>query len=91
MIKNIKIKIFGRVQGVWFRESTKKKARELGVAGWVKNEPDGSVHAEAEGEEDKIEEFMKWCHEGSELSKVERVEVEESKDLKGYKNFKVRY
>jgi len=91
MIKNVKIKIFGRVQGVWFRESAKRKAGELLVAGWVKNEPDGSVYAEAEGEEGKIGEFIEWCHKGPELAKVEKVEVEEREDLEGYKNFEVRY
>ena len=77
MIKNVKIKIFGRVQGVWFRESAKKKAHELEINGWIRNEPDGSVYAEVDGEE--------------ELFKVEKVEIEEVENLKGYKDFEVRY
>jgi len=91
MIKNVKIKIFGLVQGVWFRESAKGKAGEMGIAGWTRNEPDGSVYVEAEGKEEKIREFIRWCHKGPELAKVERVEVKVGRDLKGYKNFEVRY
>ena len=91
MIKKVKIKMFGRVQGVWFRESAKKKAHELEINGWIRNEPDGTVYAEVEGEDEKIEKFIEWCQEGPELSKVEKVEIEEVGNLKGYKDFEVRY
>ena len=54
----------GRVQGVYFRVSTKTVARELGLTGWVQNCPDGSVEVFAEGELGKIEALIAWCHQG---------------------------
>ncbi|MBL4736088.1 MAG: acylphosphatase, partial [Flavobacteriales bacterium] len=57
-----KIRIEGKVQGVWFRASTRDEAGRLGLRGFVRNEPDGSVYAEVEGEENEINEFVKWCH-----------------------------
>ncbi|HFA47455.1 MAG TPA: acylphosphatase [Bacteroidetes bacterium] len=77
MKKHFKIKITGRVQGVWYRGSMQKKARQLGLSGFVRNETDGSVYAEAEGEEGKIKELVEWCRHGPELAKVEKVEVQE--------------
>lgn len=54
----------GRVQRVWFRESTRITAAELDVKGWVKNRSDGSVEIIAEGQEKNIMEFIEWCHDG---------------------------
>ncbi len=54
----------GRVQRIWFRESTRIKATELDVKGWVKNRSDGSVEIIAEGQEESIMEFIEWCHDG---------------------------
>ncbi len=79
MIKNIRISITGKVQGVWFRGSMQHKARELGLTGFVKNEPDGSVQAEVEGEEAALERIVKWCAEGPELAIVQNVAVTEGK------------
>jgi acylphosphatase len=56
--------VSGRVQGVWFRESTRLKAEELMVKGWVKNRSDGTVEIMAEGMEQNIKKFVEWCHEG---------------------------
>jgi len=82
-MKHLNIKIYGQVQGVFFRDSTRKKAEELGVLGFVRNEPDNSVYIEAEGEEEKLKEFLAWCRDGSEWAKVSKVEYEEDK----FKNF----
>lgn len=71
----VNILIRGKVQGVSFRDSAKKVADDLGLAGLARNEADGSVHVELEGEEKEIERFVAWCHEGSELAKVEEVKV----------------
>lgn len=90
-MKHVRIKIYGVVQGVWFRQSTKEKALELGLTGWVRNEGDGTVCAEAEGEEEKLDEFIKWCREGSEAAKVDKVEVKDSPELKDYKDFVINY
>ncbi len=71
---HLDIKVFGRVQGVFFRDSARMKAEELGLAGFARNEPDGSVYIEAEGEEDALKEFLAWCGKGPEFAKVTKVE-----------------
>jgi acylphosphatase len=76
MLKCAKLKIFGRVQGVFFRDHTQEKANELKLAGWVKNMPDGTVEALVEGEEAAVKHMIAWCNQGSPGSKVEKVEVE---------------
>lgn len=70
----IAIIITGKVQGVYFRKYTQWKAEELGITGFVRNEPDGTVLIEAEGAPDALEAMEKWCHLGSPLSKVESVQ-----------------
>ncbi|MEQ6167259.1 acylphosphatase [Ekhidna sp. MALMAid0563] len=72
-----RIKVAGRVQGVFFRASTKEKADELGIRGWVRNESDGSVLIEAEGETSKLNEFKQWCTIGPSAAVVESIAVEE--------------
>ena len=67
--------ITGRVQGVFFRAYAQDAAQRTGVAGWVRNLPDGRVEAVFEGDEDKVQEMIEWCHEGSPLGRVEGVEV----------------
>lgn len=70
----ISIIVTGKVQGVYFRKYTQWKAEELGLTGFVRNEPDGTVLIEAEGAADALEAMEKWCHLGSPLSKVESVQ-----------------
>ena len=75
----VRLIIEGRVQGVWFRESTRREASRLGVFGWVKNRPDGKVEVLAEGPEDKVRNLVAWCHHGPPTAKVSRVlETEEA-------------
>ena len=85
-----RIKITGRVQGVFFRASTKEKGNELNVSGWVRNEPDGTVLIEAEGEDARMMEFRQWCTIGSPVSKVEGVTVEEV-SVQGFDSFEIVY
>lgn len=75
MPKHIEIKITGQVQGVFFRQAAKEVANTLGLTGWVKNEPDGSVRIVAEGEEEKLQKFAEWCKTGTEYARVENVTV----------------
>ena len=75
MTTHRKIRVRGRVQGVFFRASARAEARRLGLAGLARNEPDGSVYLEVEGDEQAVERFIAWCHEGSPDARVERVEV----------------
>ncbi len=83
--------IHGLVQGVFFRATTREKAREHGVTGWVRNLPDGSVEALFEGEKDAVESLIRWCHEGPLGARVEKVEVE-WQDYRGeFTDFEVRY
>jgi acylphosphatase len=76
-MKHLKIRIYGKVQGVYFRGSTLDKAKQLGVAGFVKNQADGSVYAEAEAEEEVLNQFLEWCKKGPMMARVDRVEYEE--------------
>ena len=86
----LRIKVSGKVQGVFFRASTKGRAEELGICGWVKNESDGSVLIEAEGEEGSMNEFLNWCKAGPLMSKVENVSTE-TIEAGNYTDFKIRY
>jgi len=87
-MKHINIKVTGKVQGVFFRASTKAVADQMGVKGFVKNEKDGSVYVEAEGEATILEMFVDWCKEGPEKAKVEQVEITDG-EIKDYRNFEV--
>lgn len=76
-MKHLSIKVFGKVQGVGFRFYTQKTARQLGVAGFVKNERDGSVYIEAEAEEDIMETFLQWVRMGPEWARVDKMNVQD--------------
>ena len=71
-----RLAIRGRVQGVWFRGATQDEARRLGVGGWVRNRPDGSVEAEAEGPRAAVEALIAWAHRGPTAARVTDVAVE---------------
>ena len=75
-MENIRVRLIieGRVQGVWFRESTRKEAARLGVYGWVRNRPDGTVEVVAEGPEDKVRKLAAWCRHGPTSARVTRVQ-----------------
>jgi acylphosphatase len=78
--------VHGRVQGVFFRDTTRRHAAALGVAGWVRNRPDGTVEAVFEGESEAVEAMLAFCREGPRGARVERVEVtdEVPEDLSGF-------
>jgi len=76
------------VQGVFFRDSAKRKAEELGVSGYARNMEDGSVLIEAEGGDLALTQLAEWCQDGPRESVVEKVEIENAKQ-KHYKDFKV--
>ncbi len=80
--------VSGKVQGVWFRDSTLKKAQELGVKGFVKNQKDGSVYIEAEGSLSTVKKLINWCHEGPKFAKVEAVEINDM-ELTYFEKFKI--
>lgn len=72
--KQVHLVVQGRVQGVYFRASTQKEAQRLGVRGWVKNRPDGSVEITAQGSEQTLKEFIAWAHRGPSAARVDHVE-----------------
>ena len=81
-----RITVRGRVQGVFFRDTTRRRADELGVAGWASNEPDGSVEVVAEGDEDAVEKLVAFLREGPRRAEVSGVDVaeEEPEGLSGF-------
>jgi acylphosphatase len=86
-LQRARVRVSGQVQGVFFRDSTRQKAEELGLAGWVRNMPDGQVEALFEGPPEKVEEIVSWCKEGPQRASVENVDADfESAggDLEGF-------
>ena len=69
--------VHGQVQGVYFRDSVRRLARELGVSGWIRNRPDGAVEAALEGAPDAVERVIEWSHQGPLGARVDQVEVYE--------------
>jgi len=86
---SVRILIWGKVQGVFFRQSAKDEADKLGLAGWVRNNPDGTVEIEAEGNKVQLVEFIKWSKKGPPFAKVEKVEVEWKKNLEDLEDFSI--
>jgi acylphosphatase len=84
-----KIDVEGRVQGVWFRDYVRRSAEELGLKGWVKNNPDGSVSLEVEGDKKVINMLVEKINIGSPLSKVDRVNIEWFDFRDKYELFKI--
>ncbi len=83
--------ISGKVQGVFFRSSTEEKAFELGIKGWVRNLRDGRVEAVFEGEKEKVEEMLRWCHEGPPYARVANVEITWEEYKGEFRSFGVAY
>lgn len=82
------IHCMGKVQGVYYRASTKEVARDLGLYGWVKNQADGSVLIHVEGQEEAINQLVSWCKQGPRFAEVEAVEVIEA-EVEGYTTFDI--
>jgi acylphosphatase len=81
-----RVVVHGDVQGVFFRDTTRRMASSRGVAGWVANRPDGSVEAVFEGDADAVQSMVSFCQEGPRGAQVERVDVadEEPEELTGF-------
>jgi len=88
-MKHITIRVHGRVHGVFFRDSALRKANELGITGFARNDLDGSVYIEAEGEEAALGEFVNWCNDGPPMAEVREVETEEDSELHKFKGFRI--
>lgn len=86
-MKRIIINVYGLVQGVFFRYTTRKVARKLGLTGYVKNMPDGSVYIEAEGPEDKLNKLLEFAKKGPKHAQVEKTDYEFKDPQNQFKNF----
>lgn len=84
-----KIKVFGRVQGVFFRHSSRVKAKELKLNGYVKNLEDGSVEIFIQGEKEAIGKFIEWAKIGPFLANVEKIEIEPVESTKQFSDFDI--
>ncbi|MGB7588835.1 MAG: acylphosphatase [Solirubrobacterales bacterium] len=81
--------IHGRVQGVFFRDTTRREANAYGVAGWVRNRPDGTVEAVFEGEPGAVEAMLAFCRDGPRSARVDQIDVTEEQS-EGLSGFQVR-
>jgi acylphosphatase len=88
MKKALQITVSGKVQGVFFRISTKAVADQIGVKGFIKNQQDGSVYIEAEAEEELLNDFLEWCKSGPDEAEVSNISVNEM-SLKNFLNFNI--
>ncbi|MGV3706918.1 MAG: acylphosphatase [Arcticibacter sp.] len=87
-MKHFIITVYGKVQGVSFRAATKAIADQLSIKGFVRNQVDGSVYIEAEGDQFSINYLVDWCKEGPDTAVVEKVDVSEG-EIKNYLNFEI--
>lgn len=76
MRKEAHLKIYGIVQGVFYRDFTQEQAAKLSLTGWVRNMADGTVEAVVQGEEESIKKLINWCYEGPSSAKVNDIKVE---------------
>ena len=91
VLKRIHIFVTGRVQGVFFRQSTRVMGIKNNVNGWVRNLDDGRVEIVGEGEESNINSFIDWCKTGPANSRVDEFELSEENITNEFKIFEVRY
>ncbi len=87
-MKALRMVVSGRVQGVFYRASTKAVADQLGIKGVIKNLKDGTVYIEAEGEEWIMDDFIDWCKYGPDDARVDDISIHET-ELKNYRNFEI--
>jgi acylphosphatase len=89
--KRLHVWISGRVQGVFFRASTREAAEKAGVYGWVRNLPDGRVEAVFEGDADRVDRIRAWCESGNPFSRVDAIEVLEEPFGGEFSEFSIVY
>lgn len=82
---------YGDVQGVFFRLGAQRLARSLGITGWVRNSPDGTVEIVAEGDEAGLKHLLAWCHDGPSAARVEKVSSKWETYTGEFEHFSIRY
>ena len=88
--KTVHAVISGRVQGVFFRMETRRAAERLGVNGWVRNCPDGTVEAVFEAESEKVDQMLEWCKKGPPMASVLDVKIDKKKYAGEFEAFSIR-
>ena len=88
-MKQMHLLIRGRVQGVFFRASTQREARRLGLSGWVKNRSDGAVEVLVEGEESSLRQLCMWAERGPSTARVDDVQVRWCAYVGDYSDFRI--
>ena len=88
-MKRVRVRIHGRVQGVFFRAETRSRAESLGLAGWVRNAPNGSVEALFEGDPVRVDSMVEWCRRGPSGAHVNEIEVLEEEAGQAERGFRV--
>ncbi|MDR3630643.1 MAG: acylphosphatase [Desulfocapsaceae bacterium] len=89
--KTIQAIVAGKVQGVYFRDYTRREAQRLGLCGWVRNLEDGTVEALITGEDALVDQMATWLHRGSPMALVDGVTITEGKEGEEYSDFTIRY
>lgn len=90
-MERLHIRIHGIVQGIFFRANAQSIASGLGLTGWVRNCPDGSVEIVAEGKKEKLEAFLGWCRRGPEEAQIDKVEQEWESAKNEFQSFRISY
>lgn len=80
--------VTGKVQGVFYRATASEEARMLGLTGWIRNRPDGSIEAVFEGPEEKVKKMVDWCDDGPEFAEVEKVDAKYEKYKGEFSDFR---
>lgn len=87
--KTLRLRIHGRVQGVFFRDAMRREAKALRISGWVRNRSDGAVEAVVQGMAADVDSIVRWAHAGPPAAQVTHVEIEE--ETGAYTTFEVRH
>lgn len=85
-----RVVVSGRVQGVFFRQTTKQRALELGLLGWVRNRADGTLEAVFQGRSAAVADMLSWCHQGPPGARVAAVDISEEPLEEPFPRFSVR-
>ena len=88
-MERLVIRVYGQVQGVFYRHTARSHAEKLRITGWVQNETDGSVTIAAEGEEEALKQFLDWCRRGPPLAHINDVQVTWGEATGEFKRFEI--
>lgn len=89
-MKTVRVRVHGRVQGVWYRGTARGEAERLGLHGWVRNRSDGSVELLLQGDGAALEEMLAWCRVGPPGADVTRLDVDDAEGYDTLSDFQIR-